>query len=64
MVSAGDDFADGWTRVSATGATKSDEDLKRQVERAGQELQSWAREPEQRWTAPDGADALLERVRD
>lgn len=61
VVAAGYDFADGWTRVDAVDAAEADEDLKRQVERAGQALQSWARETEQRWTAPDGADALLER---
>lgn len=63
VVGAGYDSAEGWTRVGSAAAATADEDRKRQVEAVGRELESWARETEQRWTDPDGAAALLEQFR-
>lgn len=61
VVAAGYDFETGWTRVSDTEAAESDAELKRQVETAGNELQQWARETDQRWAQSDGATALVEQ---
>lgn len=60
VVAVGYDFETGWNRVSSEPA---EEPLREQVEAAGQKLQSWARETEQRWTEPDGATALVEHVK-
>ena len=61
VVGVGYDFEDGWARVTSEPV---DEDVQPQVEAAGQELQAWARETDQRWAASDGATALVEHVRE
>jgi hypothetical protein len=61
VVGVGYDFDDGWTRVTSEPAG---DDVQSQVESGGNRLQSWARETEQRWTASDGATALVEHVRE
>jgi len=59
VVGVGYDFDDGWTRVTSEPAG---DDVQAQVEAAGQQLQTWARETDQRWAASDGATALVEHV--
>ncbi|WP_255150339.1 hypothetical protein [Halorarius halobius] len=63
VVAVGYDFEDGWTTVSTESAADADDELKAQVEAAGQTLQRWARETNQRWTDSDGASALLEEFK-
>lgn len=64
VVGVGYDLTDGWTKVVTEPASEDDDELKSQVEDVNHELQRWARETEQRWVEPDGADALLERFED
>jgi len=60
VVGVGYDFEDGWARVTSEPAAE----VQSQVEAAGQKLQAWARETDQRWAASDGATALVEHVRE